>query len=229
MNEREFLLTTVQKPRSLCLDGINDRVVVNDQFTLPDDFSAFAWIKAPEQDPGVILCQWNESDNTRQWLMQAQGTELEVQVSANGIVAALTVVTTALNVFDDEWKYVGFTFKDGELKLYVNGVLVESDSAEIVLYTANQPLLMGCKNWKKKTDFCKGLLFETQVFKVGLTDAEVLENYGDGDAEDLSFSSSLPKVKARWRFDDFPVATDSIGGKNGQVQASDGSLSGDYP
>ena len=64
--------------------------------------------------------------NQRAFLVRVAGdtTKFKVLISEDGGVAALNIkeYTTSINVFDDSWHLIGFTWNSGTFKFYVDGV-----------------------------------------------------------------------------------------------------------
>jgi len=144
----------------LDFDGRNDYAQDTTALAGLTNATMMAWIdlNATFSSTGVIV------GNPNFQLRITSGRNLEA--TANG--TTLTFSSTALN--RSQWYHVASVYNGSILKLYINGVLVNSASA-----TGSIPssiLTLG-KNPSASTNFFKGKIDEVRVFNVALTDAQV--------------------------------------------------------
>lgn len=146
--------------------------------------------------------------------------------SASDFVTSPNVIPT------DTWTNYTFTYDNVDLKLYENGVLVQTNNSAGKTYIANtgQNLLMG-KYWFGG-QFIDGNLSNIAIFNSALSEANILTIYNSGKPADLT---SLSPV-AWWRLgEDASFSTnwnipDQIGSNDGtSVNMTNDDLVGDAP
>lgn len=230
MNIKEYFHTTVNDgPKSLCLDGVNDRVSIPDRYEFDTELSVFAWVKAEAQTPGVIASQWESSNslNRRLWLMQVKNGKLNVILSSDGGNTNILDVETVDDVFDDTWAHVGFTFNAGTLSLYANGVAqavninVNQPVAALFTPVETVPLLLGAKDPCMKTSFLDAHLYEVSIYDKELSPSEYTTIYAGGYPTNLLEYPSSSNLISWWKLGDidaFPVVPDLMGFSNGKAE-----------
>ncbi|MEO0554168.1 MAG: LamG-like jellyroll fold domain-containing protein, partial [Bacteroidota bacterium] len=117
-------------------DGVDDiKTVVNSAgLNITNDLTAMAWIKAGLQsgdmEGGMIIAKHHGGNtNERGWTMAsttvnaAHRNKLQVVISENGTntTGNLKMYHSSVPVFDDQWHHVAFSFKNGALKLFIDG------------------------------------------------------------------------------------------------------------
>ena len=156
--------------------------------------SAFAWIKANNQSAdATIVGIWDTTNNYRSWVIQSSSTTeyFKASFSDDGTNIDKTATTTAGEIFDNRWHYVGFTlttaFTD-TITMYVDGLSVANtvspstdlSDANGVNYNVAADLTIGAHNAPSAAGFFNGAIDNIITYKTRLTTSEVQEQYFSG-------------------------------------------------
>lgn len=177
-------------------------------------FSIAAWAK-PTGGTGTARTVASSSDSNTGYILRATtGNKWEFSV---GNSTTHVLATSGSNIANDEWYFLVGTYTAGTLKLYVNGVEVDSDSVTLAANsTAN--FKIGALN--DSTAKFVGNIDEVAFFPSTLTQNEVQDIYDAGRQSRLSHSDSES-------LDDITPTKIHLGG-NGSSDIFDGSINKIY-
>ncbi|MEO1096707.1 MAG: LamG-like jellyroll fold domain-containing protein, partial [Bacteroidota bacterium] len=116
-------------------DGVDDEITILSQpaLNMTQALSVSVWVKAiphsTGDNAGIVIAKHDGSGNERSWSIGTNavgssiGSRMQVTVSANGTNQSNAFKTyyTSIDVFDNTWHHVAFTFDAGTLKLFVDG------------------------------------------------------------------------------------------------------------
>jgi len=107
-------------------DGDNDYVPFGDVKESKTTMTAACWVKRDVAATGneYFLGRYWSDSNERSWSLRtvgAPGDDVGILISQDGYLATQYEYITKNGVIGTTWCHVGFTFDNGDLKLYVNG------------------------------------------------------------------------------------------------------------
>jgi hypothetical protein len=146
-----------------------------------------AWIKT--SDSGNIASRWWTRGNNRAWWVNISSGKLRAHVSSNGVINSTThkeYITTA-SVNTNNWVHIAFTFRQNELKLFINGVEAEvtktADHTVNSLHSVNARMFLGCFTLDNITGsggalgLFNGDMDEVRIWNVCRTPSEIRQFY----------------------------------------------------
>lgn len=239
--ERVFpVIDPFSNTKSLLFDGVDEYVDLGTDSSLDitTALSVVCWIKAPAT-AGVnraFLSKWRGDTDQRVWTMGNEPSvgpdRFRVLLSADGLTlgsGANKRYYTSIDVSDNTWHHIAFTFESNVLKLYVDGVedtsVVKTDDDvvnTIVSSTENTYMSSFLDNSGVRTGFYEGNLDEVGIWNKQLTDSEILEIYNSGSPANLGAHSVFGNLVSWWRngdaaSDSFPTIKDQVNGNNGTM------------
>ncbi|MDD5031574.1 MAG: LamG domain-containing protein [Patescibacteria group bacterium] len=154
-------------------DGVDDSINVGTSlFGISGDngFTMSAWI-----NPEDVL-------GTRAIIARGQYIYPFVFQIKNGILrAGIRAGTTSYlysnqRLVNNNWYFVAYTYKNGERRIYINGILEKSDApAGTILTSTSYPTILG--RTQNASDYFKGKIDEVRIYNRALTQEEVAEMY----------------------------------------------------
>ncbi len=151
------------------------------------DFTVLAWVKGAGNQAAYTAMAIAHNDFSaalRSWLLgfQLNDYKIRVSLSANGVNNAKDYYSS-MNVLDNSWHQVGFTFKDGVLTLYNNGVAdpnptktVDNAITACQLTTSNVQV-GSCLNTGVPSNWFVGSIPEGLIYTPALPAQGVMRNY----------------------------------------------------
>ena len=207
----------------LNFDGTDDYVIIENASPVapPNNTSrsGFAWIKASAQGGNVF--SWGERKNNNRWSILLGGGGI-------GVIGENNDVKFHGSVELNTWVYVGATFDGSTLTLYVDGVVVKTQSMSTDYATSeNTPILIGKLPYDEPSgEYFKGGIDEVSIWNNALTTAEVIALYNSGSRLDASTNSgnyvSSSSLVGYWKFNEGTgtSVTDASGNNNGVVNGA---------
>jgi hypothetical protein len=175
--------------RALEFDGIDDYVYVPDNSSLrPSTLTLMAWIR-PYRLPytstyGPIVKRTPEWENDANWQIQIVASGRVNFAFYNNGWRDSPLTNDSVKV--DKWNHIAITFRDREVRIYINGIL---DAAFPYTMDADlptgysSPVIIG-KGWADKFE---GRIDEVKIYAQALSDSLILKKYieaGCGDVND---------------------------------------------
>ena len=170
--------------QALNFDGTNDKVDVSNNASLNvTNFTLEAWVKidpAQNQRMGIVGKPY--------WINRSRAT------STNGLGYGLDIDFGSVRVFggqsdgswsgagysistaniSGEWAHIAGTYDGSNFKLYINGVLVKTQSYSGGVYNNTQKLTIG--SWPSENKFFKGEIDDVRVWNIVRTESEISQN-----------------------------------------------------
>ena len=123
--------STSSLARSVEFDGSNDRldVAASTDFNLgTNDFTIEYWLKTTETlDTGILSISNSSQNSNISWMTYMTGGKMQFYWSTNGSSWA-GVAQTTNTVNDGQWHHVAMTRTGGNIRIYLDGVLDETES-----------------------------------------------------------------------------------------------------
>jgi len=167
-------------------DG-GDHISISDrsEFNFGSEMSAFIWIKGGNTASYQgVLSQWDDGINQKSWLIYHASNnpgKLRILLTNNGLSYIKNYETMA-TVLDNAWHLVGFSFKSGVLKVYLDGRETEvnkiDDSATSTLFNSSSNLCIGC--WFTTSNVSArfhGLIDDVRIYNAALSSSQIKQNY----------------------------------------------------
>ena len=192
-NNASTMTVTGKIGTALEFNGTDDVIVVTDSTTL--DFSTalsvFAWIKPSSLgNADGIVTKYLSVGDKREWAFTPIGVsgssgKLVVTLGVSGGSATTTKQTTDdLVVANGTWSHVGFTYNAGVVKIYVDGVVVDSTKIGTHITSINNEAVdLEIGRFNNGTYF-DGIIDDVRIYDKVLTTSVIgaLYNSGDGTA-----------------------------------------------
>jgi len=188
---------------ALDFDGVDDYVEIPDDPSLDitDEITLMAWVypenwdhdgysaassgdktsenaiitKANDNDVGDwnLHYKWNDDDGRFGFRFELNGGD----TTAHGINIFEETPSTELNT----WYHVAGVYDGSQVKLYINGELVESADYALAIDTNDFPLRIGKQLWWSDIySMWDGKIDEVKIYNCALTDEEILDEYCNG-------------------------------------------------
>jgi hypothetical protein len=172
--------------------GSGDYITVANasEFNFGSYMSAFAWVKAPAVNTGTIICNWeNTVINKASWWMGASTVSpynkfrVVITDDGSGSTTHRKNYYTSVVAFDNNWHLVGFTWNNGILKLFVDGL--ESSvtmSEDISMNYINYPsvpisIASYLNNGVPTGGPFAGLIDDVKIYNGALSSSQIKQNY----------------------------------------------------
>lgn len=170
-------------------DGVNDYIDVGyPNYTLTTEMSVFVSVIELGSSLGVYIAKSNGGSlNKRAWQINNNSGQLTVLVSADGGVTNTKVYRSTSNtVMTSTTKFIGFTFNNNILKLYVDGVEITNITKALdgtvnsIFNNSDVPISIGC-NYQDNaiTNFTKSIINDIRIYNRELSSFEVSNIYNE--------------------------------------------------
>ena len=171
---------------AVSFDGTNDYVKIADAPSLNITQGTWeAWIKF-DAKPSDVGHPMNPLAKANQYWIHGSLNDLDSNTN-NAIVVKISVGGTRYCAKTDSdfidvgvWYHVAGTYDGGILKLYVNGTLIESNTAPIGNIDIGTKI-MAVGTWSTLIDYFQGTIDEVRIWDRALEDTEIAYNYSLGD------------------------------------------------
>jgi hypothetical protein len=193
---------------SLQLDGVDDYISLGDKFDSSQTFTLSSWVKfdagcyGNETDCHSITKHNHSSPSKKSFSMgkvrsvePTYGDKFLVRVN-DGTLNFVEAVSVQ-NIVQDTWYIITTVFDNGNLKLYINGSLVDQSESNIVLNDSLTDVRMGTT--ESLLGFMDGSIDDMRVYNRALSQTEIeqlagsninsglMAHYGfEGNANDSS-------------------------------------------
>ncbi|MCP5098322.1 MAG: tandem-95 repeat protein, partial [Chloroflexi bacterium] len=149
---------------ALAFDGSNDYVItpsIVDPATT--NFTAATWFYLSADQDKVMLAQQNGSGTGRTWLKVTTDGQLQTWLSGDASLSSTGAVTVG------QWHHATVSFDGTTVKLYLDGVLVDSDARTMNASDGN--FVIGTN--KSISKYFDGAMDELKIYTRTLADSEV--------------------------------------------------------
>ncbi len=183
---------------ALSLDGDNDYVRFDDRNSLEGYQQLYS-----NFDYSITIEAWINHDGTGdenavvvQKGTTADGYLLRLQGSGNSVNAAFAVgdinysgstISSSSSIPANQWTHIAGTYDGTNMKIYINGVLDNTETLSRSVGANNNPLLIGAPN-ALDGNFYSGEVDEIRIWNSARSDAQIADNYYKelaGSHEDL--------------------------------------------
>ena len=154
------------------LDGNSDYVEIPDspELALTEEFTIESWVR-PDGDATWESVIWKETDNYHSYTLMAGGEEAGVPEGALAEeVSAWTDVEGNEDLPDPAWSHLALTFDGSDLRLYVEGELVDTEPAAPNNENPEGLLFFGTND---EEDFFNGRIDEVRIYDRALDAGEL--------------------------------------------------------
>jgi hypothetical protein len=192
-------LTTGKLGNALSFDGVDDLIRVPDSISLnlESEMSSFVWIKPLDTSTQQILFgQYDTGANKRSWGIGLLSNQYRILLSGDGTNTNLK--DYRFDSTTDDWALVGFTWSNGTLKTYLNGVEIttptkSSNHPFISLYNSDVDLTIGSVlNDNAAILSFNGSIDEVAIFNRALPATEIKELYQATANKGVDYCSVKP-------------------------------------
>lgn len=171
--------------KALDFDGGDHIVVTRDVSLEPDDISTFAWVKLNSSlstQTNTYPAILSKRSNPFGYAMYFYKTDQELQISL-GDGSSTYVSETVVSQYDwTEWHHVGFTHDGISLKVYIDGLLVDTISRNFTVSHATSTDFWIGEVVNATGNQIDGILDEVKVYNFALTANQVKLDYNQGKA-----------------------------------------------
>lgn len=175
-------------------------------------FSFACWHKSEVGDSftpiSAFASQWDPTGNDRGWYIgnaSADKDRLRVILDSVGdLSTSYKDYYSSIDIRDNAWHLVGFTWNAGTLKIYIDGVedtsvtKTNDDSFSAINSSANDLLLFGTGDGATNDSY-EGTLNHLSYWDKVLTDDDWLEIYNVGEPANLNNHSASANLVSWWR------------------------------
>jgi len=170
----------------LSFDGIDDYIKIDDDptFDITKNFSVLAWLRiteAPEVDAFYNITskfEWTSGDK-REWFLDiTNDQQLRISFSTDGIGDNYFYGGAAENeiVTLNRWMHVGFVYDGSRVKMYRNGIEIQSDVFSSDIYNGTADVYIGAMNAGTYALF-NGMMAYVAILHRPLSAAEISQKY----------------------------------------------------
>ncbi len=197
-------------------DGVNDHINVGDIGHSLTDLSNFTWVQTTDTS-SYMTGHYEQGGNQRGFYLGLTASgELNVLISGDGTYGTSKNYETTVPINDGNWHHVGFTWDNGDLRLYVDGaeaaVVMNDDDPITSMHNPTVDMTIGAL--KPGGPFFEGSMSNTGLWNEALTPSEVATLYTSGAIPGSSLEGYWPLDEGNGT-----TAYDSSGnGNDGTIQ-----------
>jgi len=185
--------------QALAFNGTNQYLKMADLNESTTNLSVFLWTKNTDTAHGndFFAGHYQTTTNNRMWGMEfantawagsPTGNELSVIMSDDGTINNTSIKAywvSGISINDGYWHQVGFTWNNGTLLLYIDGIprtaTKQFDTSFSTLFNSNSSVSIGAANPDASpVSFLKGSIDDVRVYNRALSAQEVMELYNMG-------------------------------------------------
>jgi hypothetical protein len=172
---------------AISLNGTTGRVTLPN-INVPGTISVEAWVKPANtvQDSKIIGRHTNTADMNG--TLGISGGKYFFEITAGGVYKALSSLTS---VVANVWTHVVATYDGTTQRIYVNGVLDNSQAASGALGNAARGWAVGAVNATDSANWYNGLVDEAAVYPTALSGARIAAHYAAAFAAGTFARSNL--------------------------------------
>ncbi len=156
-------------------DGNDDIIDIGSDYDATESITVMTWIKPQrrQKDNAKIVTQRNSADDSYVFALQYDSTEVVFFQAHDSPVS-----TTTFNVTNSSWYHLAGTYDGRVTRLFVNGVLIDSDLVSPVYSTSTNPITIGARISGGTIDHeFNGTIDEVKIYNYSLTSTEVYDEY----------------------------------------------------
>ena len=216
--------TNLFAQNALSFDGVDDQINCGNNAAIQitgNTITLEAWIKVDSWttnvwEGNIINKEQNTGGNNGYMLRVGDNGKLNMNLG-NGSWNELTTQSGTVSL--NTWTHVAGTYDGSEMKVYVDGVPVDSMNVSLTISNATAPLFIGAHS--VYTRFFIGSIDEVRIWDVARTHAEIAQN------QLSTFCGNEPGLLAYYQFNQgvaggnnagLTTLTDVLGTSNGTLQ-----------
>ncbi len=183
---------------ALSFDGVDDYVDVASVDFKTQSFSAEAWIKTT--DTSAMPVSYQNTSGYYGWYILFTGAVVRgAVVASNG--ALLASVDATVTVTDDVWHYVSLTDDGSTIKLYVDGVEINSGSSATKVWDTTMHFYAGAQRPEHASPlyWLDGTIDDVRIYNYARTQKQILEDMNAGHP---AVGSPVGSYVGHWSFDE---------------------------
>jgi len=225
---------------SSSFDGLSESINCG-VHSISTAITVLVWAKTAENvSTKGLMTNHRANTGNRSWAMERVGSgKLRVKLSASGSADDKMYDTTGVDIDDENWHLMGFTFEADTLKVYVDGVENAvsklTDNVVNTIFAGSAGLYIGSRN--PLSSYWSGNIDEPAIWDSVLGASEILELYNNsahlGINKDFGNYVSSANLYNWWRMGEGsipPVMPDEMGNNDGNMINMDGTnFVGDVP
>ena len=191
----ELAITAVpyQSTRSFSFDGVNDYFDAGNDSSLSfgtANFSVSCWFKTTQNVTGAVDLVINGGFSTggKAYVLYLDGNE-KVGFYLDDNVSPTTPAQSSGSVADGNWHHVVGVRESGNIKLYLDGSLANTQTDSSGNIDSTDPLIIGAgmnANTGVVGNFFDGLIDEVSIWNSALSSSAITEIYNSGAPNDLT-------------------------------------------
>jgi len=199
-------LSAVGKRQAIALDGRSNNILIranhNDANLPAEGITAGAWVRVdqPLTWGGIVGALQDNGSYERGWILGYTGSKFSFAVAAKGGPGALTYMAAETDFAVKRWHHVVGTYDGTTMKLYVNGKLAASSTAQKgeINYPPRTFFEIGAYHDDNEYYRVTGMLREVRVYRRALTAEEARKHYQtmEGDFPDAPKQSGTGRLAA---------------------------------
>jgi len=161
---------------SLVFDGVSTygTMSYNSGFDLSiTDYTLEGWFNSSSFSSGQILIGKDTNGSNFDWCLYIPNST-SLAIYSNSTTTNVTATVPTMNT--GQWYHFVITSISGVIRIYLDSVLYQTGSMSIS-NSSNIQITLGCASWNLPNGFANGKISILRVYSIGLTGAEVLQNY----------------------------------------------------
>jgi parallel beta-helix repeat protein len=186
---------------ALNFDGVASYVNIpySSNLDITNNITVVAWVKGAPQTYKFIVDKYDNGANKRSWKIgtnSTDGDKLEVIITDDGFgnPGHSKDYISSVAMLDNTWKHVAFTFNNGALSLYINGIKDTNvnklfDDPIISIFSSNVNVSFGSRfSNNVPSNFFNGTIDDVKIYNGALSAEEikaVYESNGGYAIEDI--------------------------------------------
>ncbi|WP_216746170.1 LamG-like jellyroll fold domain-containing protein [Paucihalobacter ruber] len=146
-------------------DGINDHVTFNNNYDLNSAFSIELWVKSGLNNNNIqtLFSKRNADNLINGYDLRLRNRRISFNWNSGGSIVS------PFNINDDRWYHVAVTFDSSNYNLYIDGILVESESGTAPLANNNRSILGAMDRNGQPTHYFRGWMDEFRIWNKALS------------------------------------------------------------
>ena len=138
------------------------------------------WYRTDSSGNDTVVAKFSGTSNQRAYKMRMNGGVMQVIFSSNGSSNSVSLADPT-STDDNVWHYA-VTTNDGSggantALLYVDGILVDSDTGVSAIYNSSADLYIGDQDQPSGPQPYEGLIAHVAIYNVALSAEDVAQNY----------------------------------------------------
>ena len=165
---------------SIDFDGTDDYIDVGNggKLQITSVITLATWYRTDDDGNGTMVAKW--SGGERGYKMRINGGQMQTLFSSDGSTNTVTLTDPSTSN-DNVWHYAVAT-NDGSggantALLYVDGILVDSDTGVSAIYNSSADLYIGDQDQPSGPQPYEGLIAHVAIYNVALSAEDVAQNY----------------------------------------------------